>query len=113
MLAFTSIASLEQFEKFAALLESTLQQVNYKTVFKLDMREILFLCLTKLKLNLSFKCLSVMFSISNTTAASYFNFMIDLLEQCLPIHMPPQEVIWSSVPYCFKKYSITRGIGLQ
>ena len=68
----------------------------------------LFLCLVKLKLYITFRCLAVMFEISYTTATSYFNFMIDLLQQSLPVPWPPQEIIRKSVPYCFKKYKNTR-----
>jgi len=83
--AFTNFPTLDQFEKFATLLESALIKVNYKVNFRLDFRKILFLCLVKLKLNLSFTCLAVMFQISRTTAVAYFNFMIDLLQQSLPV----------------------------
>jgi len=106
MKAYTNFM-LDQFEKLSSLLESTLLKINYNVCFKLDMREMLFLCLVKLKLNITFRCLAVMLEISYTTATSYFNFMIDLLQQSLPVPWPPQEVIRKSVPYCFKKYKNT------
>ena len=109
--AYTNIPTLRQFEELAALLDSVLVQTNYSTVFKLDMREMLLLCLIKLKLNLTFKCLAVMFRISATTTAAYFNFIIDLLYKCMPVPWPPQEIIRRNLPYCFrKKFNNTRVI---
>lgn len=109
--AYTNIPTLRQFEELAALLDSVLVETNYSTAFKLDMREMLLLCLIKLKLNLTFKCLAVMFRISSTTTAAYFNFMLDLLYKCMPIPWPPQEIIRRNLPYCFrKKFRNTRVI---
>jgi hypothetical protein len=91
--ALTNFPTLIQFEKFTELLESTLIKVNYNVHFKLDLREMLLLTLMKLKLKLTFTCLAVMFQVSQTTVASYFNFMIDFLQQSLPVPWPSQEIV--------------------
>jgi len=48
VIAFTNLPTLQQFEKLAALLKEKLIEMNYRVAFKLDIREILLLCLTKL-----------------------------------------------------------------
>lgn len=107
--AYTNIRTLHEFEQLAALLDSILVRTHYPTTFKLDTREMLLLCLIKLKLNLSFKCIAVMFQISPTTTASYFNFMIDLMYKCMPIPWPSQEIIRRNLPPSFKrKFGNTR-----
>lgn len=71
-------------------------------------RIILVLC--KLKMNISFACLAVLFNLSNTLCRSIFYSSVSLLAVSLKpgIYWPTKEEILHNMPYCFEKFKNTR-----
>ena len=68
------------------------------------------LTLTKLKLNISYSALSVLFGVSDDTCSNYFRHTIQVLACVLQglIHLPSKEETMNNMPKCFKKYTHTR-----
>lgn len=77
--------------------------------YKCSVETRIVLCLCKLKLNLSFKCLSVLFSLNRETCSSAFFVTLNSLAFVLKeaIYWPTKEEILSSLPKCFKKFKET------
>lgn len=63
------------------------------------------LCLMKLKLNLSFRCISVLFSMTPQSCKNNFVYMLSLLAPLLEkvIYWPTDEEVRRSLPKCFVK----------
>lgn len=74
-----------------------------------SVEERIVLCLCKLKLNLSFKCLSVLFNISRQTCSNLFIITLHSLSFILEdaIYWPKKEEILKSMPKCFKNFKST------
>lgn len=68
------------------------------------------LTLVKIKLNLSFVCIAVLFNISNTTCASYFQLTVELFSSLMKVFViwPSKEDILMNMPLCFAKFKDTR-----
>jgi len=77
--SFCGVNTYVGFDGLVDTIDKVLSHIKYPTKFKLGTREMLYLCLTKLKTGLSFSCIAPLFQISITTAISYFNIMIDIL----------------------------------
>lgn len=75
-----------------------------------DLRFALILVLTKLKTNLSFICLSVLFGISSTKCTNLFYKHTALLSASIKsaIYWPRKEEILANMPKCFSKFKETR-----
>jgi len=76
----------------------------------LPMKERVCLCLTKLKLNLPFTALSILYNISSRTCSNYFRDTLHLLAEVLKglIYLPSKEETLANMPKCFKKFWRTR-----
>ncbi|XP_066595760.1 uncharacterized protein [Prorops nasuta] len=105
--AFAGISfyTLESLAKAIRLIE---KNVNDKHLCSLTERIILTLC--KLKLCLSFKCLAILFGISQSTVSNYFVETIQLLASVLEeiIYFPNKEEIKENIPVYFKNFEGTR-----
>lgn len=68
------------------------------------------LCLCKLRLNLSFQCLAVLFQMTRQACSNNFVYMIKLLCQLLEktIYWPTEEEFASNLPKCFENYPLVR-----
>lgn len=76
----------------------------------LPMKQRVILCLIKLKLNLKYSALSVLFSISPKVCGNYFRSTIQILARVLKgfVYFPTKEEILKNMPKCFRKYWRTR-----
>lgn len=112
ILAFTGIPTLLKFKKIVEVGELIVFRLNYNTEFVLDVHHRILLTLIKLKLNISYKCLCVLFSISKSTCANYFYNTIDLLYLILKplIIWPSKNSIENNIPRCFINFMSTRVI---
>lgn len=82
---------------------------NKRNSGALTVEERIVLCLCKLKLNLSFKCLAVLFSLSRQSASHCFLVTLHTLAFILEkaIYWPSKEQIMKSMPKCFEKFKDT------
>ena len=77
--ACTGLSSMIDFQKLCESVTYMLTAMNIETKFKLDVECRVLLTLMKLKLDLSFRCLSCFFHISEPTTAEYFFCTLDIL----------------------------------
>ncbi|KAK3926027.1 THAP domain-containing protein 11 [Frankliniella fusca] len=72
--------------------------------------ERVLLCLTKLRLNMSYASLSVFFGISDETCSKYFRYTVQVLAEVLKglVKLPSVEETRKNIPKCFRRYSYTR-----
>jgi len=108
--AFTGIPNTTRFKQLLhviALLEGK-ERKNPERC--LSCRDRLLLCLMKLKLNLSFVCLSALFNVSSFSCTRFFRDMIMKLARVLEfaIPFPTKEEIQKNLPICFKNFKTTR-----
>lgn len=78
--------------------------------FSMPLKERIVLTMMKLKLDMSFRSLSVFFQCSATTSQNYFHDVIRKLSRVLSvmIRWPDKEEIMRNMPHCFNKYKNTR-----
>lgn len=76
----------------------------------LNCKQKTLLTLMRLKLDLSFACLAILFQISSKSASMYFNSTVQHLGMILTplIRFPSKEEVVNNLPTCFKKYRSTR-----
>lgn len=112
ILAFTGIPTLLKFKKIVEVGELIVLRLNYNTEFALDVHHRILLTLIKLKLNISYKCLCVLVSISKSICANYFYNTIDLLYLILKplIIWPSKNSIENNIPKGFINFMSTRVI---
>ncbi|XP_066596589.1 uncharacterized protein [Prorops nasuta] len=82
---------------------------NNSNKFGCNIETRIVLCLCKLKLNFTFKCLSVLFCMTRQTCSSLFVTTLQSLAYVLEkaIYWPTKEDILKSMPKCFKKFQET------
>lgn len=112
ILAFTGVPTLVKFQKIVEVGELIVNRLHYNTQFTLDIYHQILLTLIKLKLNISYKCLCVLFSISKSTCKNYFYNTIDLLYLIMKslIIWPSKTTIEKNIPKCFINFLSTRVI---
>lgn len=95
-----------------AIINTVIEKVGYEIGTHLTTREMLFVCLIKLKTGLRFSQIAPVFNISVTTCSSYFHVMIDILYVILKnvVVWPNRDEIRRTMPSCFVKYPNTRVI---
>ena len=104
---FTGLTNFETLDKIA---ESAVKVAPDSIRVLPPMKHRVLLCLTKLKLNLSYSALSVLFDISDKTCSNYFRDTVQILAQVLKglIYFPTKEEILQNMPKCFRKFTKTR-----
>lgn len=107
--AFTGLSTRKKFECLLNVV-AKVEEVEGRTGYLLPCRERLMLVLIKLKLNLTFICLSAMFDVTPTTCKNYFADMIKRLGKIMEhvVRFPDSDEIKMNLPRCFKKYETTR-----
>jgi hypothetical protein len=110
--SWCGIQSFKSFDDLIDIVDTVMERIGYELSLLLPTRELLFLCLIKLKTGLRYSCLAPVFNISIATCSSYFNIMIDILYAILKtaIRWPDREEIRKTMPDCFRKYPYTRVI---
>ena len=91
-------------------LKDVLMQCERKpNQYKCSVETRIVMCLCKLKLNLSFKCLAVLFRLSRQTCSNVFLVTLHSLAYILEdvIYWPTKEEILKSMPKCFQKFKQT------
>ncbi|XP_051170554.1 uncharacterized protein LOC127287590 [Leptopilina boulardi] len=111
-----TVSGVTSFDNFAYL-KSSIEKVKKtnqmgKATSKLNLKDQIILTLAKLKLNLSFACLAILFRVSRQTCRNEFYTMLGLLSACLSplIRWPPKDEILENMPKCFKFFPSTRVI---
>ncbi|XP_011858235.1 PREDICTED: uncharacterized protein LOC105555805 [Vollenhovia emeryi] len=76
----------------------------------LSLRDRLILTMAKIKLNVNFTAIAVLFNISRQTCSNYFKDTIPILSRVLKVMIPwpDQEIVRKNLPLSFKKYESTR-----
>ncbi|XP_077277408.1 uncharacterized protein LOC143905713 [Temnothorax americanus] len=76
----------------------------------LSLRDRIILTMVKVKLNMSFTAIAVLFNITRQTCSNYFKNIIPILSRVLKVMIPwpDQEIIRKNLPLFFKKYKCTR-----
>lgn len=76
----------------------------------LSLRDRIILTMVKVKLNMSFTAIAVLFNITRQTCSNYFKNTIPILSRVLKVMIPwpDQEIIRKNLPLSFKKYKYTR-----
>ncbi|XP_014217993.1 uncharacterized protein LOC106646469 [Copidosoma floridanum] len=108
LIAFTGI----DFELFKYLEKAMHAHEGAETQRDLGAAEKIFLCLCKIKLNLSFACLSVLFAWTEKKCTIVFKKVIVKLASILKndIFWPDTNEVLANMPKCFEKFSNTRVI---
>jgi hypothetical protein len=104
-----SMTGLPSFDVLDALVKCvSVLEPNSK--FNFPVKERIVLTLMRLKLDISFRCLAVLFQTSTSTCQNYFYNMVKKLAQVLKtvIRWPSKEEIIDNMPTCFKPYKKTR-----
>ncbi|KAF0703223.1 THAP-type domain-containing protein, partial [Aphis craccivora] len=112
ILTFTGVPTLVKFQKIVEVGELIVNRLHYNALFTLDIYHQILLTLIKLKLNISYKCVCVLFSISKSTCKNYFYNTIDLLYLIMKsiIIWPSKTTIEKNIPKCFINFLSTRVI---
>lgn len=89
-----------------------LSEKNKYIVYSLTVQERIVLCLTKLKMNFSFKCLAVLFGMNRKSCSKQFFNTLSTLAFILShaIYWPTKEEVLSSMPICFSQFKQTFAI---
>lgn len=107
LIAFTGLT----FELLTSLTAAVnlCEEKQYKNKFSNSCRDRIVLCFCKLRLNLSFRCLAVLFGLNRKSASKNFFYMIELLSKLLEgmVYLPTYEELQQSIPQCFRKYKQT------
>ncbi|KAE8742479.1 hypothetical protein FOCC_FOCC011974 [Frankliniella occidentalis] len=107
LFTFTGVNSFATFENIVTCAERVLKQ-SAKYVLPVRLR--VALCLTKLKLNMPYTALSVLFGVTDDTCSNYFRHTVQVLKNVLKglVYFPSKEEILNNIPKCFRKYTHTR-----
>ncbi|KAF0745173.1 THAP-type domain-containing protein [Aphis craccivora] len=110
--SFTGLSKIEYLKDIANISNILMSKLQYSIQFSLDTEMRICLTLCKLKLNMSYKSLSVLFGISDTTCKNYFIETINLLFLIFKsmIVWPSKSKIEKNLPSCFTNYKETRVI---
>ncbi|XP_011877706.1 PREDICTED: uncharacterized protein LOC105567439 [Vollenhovia emeryi] len=108
---YTGLSSFELLDTITECV-SEIETVSTTNKKELSLKERITLTFVKLKVNMSFTALAVLFGISRHTCSNYFNEIIPLLSTVLEsvIPWPTQEEIRKNIPIAFKNYRSTRVI---
>ncbi|KAJ8688011.1 hypothetical protein QAD02_023806 [Eretmocerus hayati] len=108
LIAFTGVSGslLESLTNAVLLCEDPKKQKRFSN----SARERVALCLCKLKMNMSFRCLAVRFAMNRKVCSRNFTYMVDLLSDILQdfIYWPTHEQNRDSMPKCFENFAKTR-----
>jgi len=107
LFTFTGIFNLKIISKIAEC-ASRIAPETLKMSLDWELR--VALCFVKLKLNLSYAALSILFDVSERTASNYFRDTIQILAQVLKglIYWPKKTEILQNMPKCFRRFWKTR-----
>lgn len=105
--SFTGVNSFETLDNIVTCVQKVLPE-SAKFVLLVKLR--VALCLTKLKLNMSYAALSVLFGVGDDTCSNYFRHTVQVLANVLQgiVYFPSKEEILNNIPKCFRKYTHTR-----
>ncbi|XP_062550489.1 uncharacterized protein LOC134215284 [Armigeres subalbatus] len=78
----------------------------YCRQFSMHTTNRVILTLAKLKQNLSFEALGILFRISGVTVSNYFSHMVQILRRVLKpfVYWPAKEEILKNIPLCFREH---------
>ncbi|KAE8743415.1 hypothetical protein FOCC_FOCC010987 [Frankliniella occidentalis] len=104
---FTGLTSYKLLDKIVLCVT---QIIPESSKMNLTNTERVLLCLTKLRLNMSYASLSVFFGISDETCSKYFRHTVQVLAEVLKglVKLPSLEETRRNIPKCFRRYSYTR-----
>ncbi|KAK3929157.1 Putative transposase for insertion sequence element IS112 [Frankliniella fusca] len=108
LFTFTGIHSVSLLDALVSCVEEL--AVEAKTNKKLSVRDRVILTMVKIKENMTFAALGVLFGVNAQTCANYFKNMCPMLAQVckVMIPFPDHELVRSNLPKSFKNYKHTR-----
>lgn len=109
LFTFTGIHSIELLETLVTCVsELALDTPTNKKM--LSVRDRVILTMVKIKQNMAFRAIGVLFGINRQTCSNYFNNMCPMLSRVLKVVIPwpDTEMIRSNLPKSFQKYKNTR-----
>lgn len=100
---WTGLPSFEVLQELC-LAAKRLEDSVYQNKFSMHCTDRVILVFAKLKQNLSFSAMAVLFKIHISTVAKYFDYTVQILSQILSafVYMPEKEEIMQNIPHCFK-----------
>lgn len=96
------------FQTFENIVKVFCEYHNSKVTLKTTKIKVM-MCLCKLRLNLNFLCLSVLFNLNEKTCANYFYSTVKILAEILSeaVYWPSKKEILCNMPKCFKNFKNT------
>lgn len=92
--------------KVLEALSASAQQLEqcYPKRFNMHVTDRIILTLARLKQNVSFAALAILFRISPSTVSQYFEYTVNILAEILEqmIYWPTMEEISKNIPFCFR-----------
>lgn len=109
LVAFTGLHT-RLFENIVEVLKECESMSQHTNKFVLSIEDRLILCMTKLRINLSFRCLSVLFRVTRQTCANIFVYIVYLLQSAFAdaIFWPTDEEHEKNIPSCFREFRNVR-----
>lgn len=110
--ALRSFTGLNNFELLKCLEVMVKQVLQDSRTHRLTIKQRIILTMTKLKLDLSYVTLAILFNISGQLCKNYFSEMVIILARILKpcIYFPSSEEISKNMPVCFKNFANCRVI---
>jgi len=108
LFTFTGIHSLDLLDGLVSCVEDLVLEssTNQKVI---SLKDRVILTMVKLKLNMSFSALGVLFGISRQTCSNYFKNMCPILARVkVMIPWPDKEMIRANLPLSFKNFKNVR-----
>ncbi|XP_044260859.1 uncharacterized protein LOC123008880 [Tribolium madens] len=95
-----------------AVVESAEEVANFNNKKVKDLMLKVIIVLVKIRLNLPYTCLAILFNLSTSSVSRYFYSILSLLSVSMKplIYWPTKEEIIANLPKCFEKYSNTRAV---
>ena len=104
---FTGLPSLESLDIIVFYADKLIDQSNQHDM---PLRERVIIIMCRLKMDITFKCLAVLFNVCPSTITRIFRDTVHAIGKILQnfITWPSKEEILLDMPKCFKKYTTVR-----
>ncbi|XP_066596900.1 uncharacterized protein [Prorops nasuta] len=109
LFTFTGIHSIELLNTIVSCVEDLITETTTNKMI-LSVKDRVILTMVKIKQNMAFAGLSILFDVNSQTCANYFRNMCPILAEVLKVMIPfpDQELIRNNLPMSFKNFKHTR-----
>lgn len=110
-IAWTGLGNFEMLDVIAKAVDMILEAETLAK-WEISIKDLVTLVFVKLKTNLSFRCISIMFDITPKTASKYFHAFVPILADVMRIAIPwtNKNVVANDLPYHFRNYPNVRAV---